>query len=323
MLVLLTVLGETAAALWQGSDRPLGAGALACRHRGGNDPGDPAQSGGRGVCGLCRQSAGESTGPGLVSEWQPLTLRSIAGVLFGASVVLSIGVLARNKPTVALTDLLFWAAFLWLALGGVRSVLWWAMISWPHNRGSARRGYAHAPPSTAAHYANTVLAAAILLLPLAAQPPFKPLLALPPVFGGLGNAVPDGTLITADTPVQAVAWLQSHPLPQDARLFHDMGYGSYLIWALPQTKVYVDPRIELYPLDEWMRYKQITAACRYNATLRDLGVTHLLLSRTGEADFITALDRDTAWQTIYSDTTSLIYERTQTVAYDESCIASS
>ena len=34
-----------------------------------------------------------------------------------------------------------------------------------------------------------------------------------------------------------------------------MGYGSYLIWALyPDHKVFIDARVELYPLDVWEDY---------------------------------------------------------------------
>jgi hypothetical protein len=322
VIVALTALGETFSALWLHKDHErwkrvrwlwiiAGATVLATMV-------NPA---GIGVWAYVRNLLGNQPVQGLVSEWQPLEMTSIAGVLFGASVLLSIGAWMRSKTSIALTDILLWAAFLWLALGGVRSVLWWAMLAWPVIVGTLR---VPAHPRTRAlprNVLNTGLAALILLVPLAAQPPFKPWLILPPVFGGLGNAVPDGTLVTADTPVLAVEWLQRNPLPADARLFQDMGYGSYLILALPQTRVYVDPRIELYSLEEWMRYKQITAACRYNETLGELGVTHLLLDRKGQAELITALERDVAWHTIYADTTTLLYARTSQVAYDASCIA--
>ena len=168
-------------------------------------------------------------------------------------------------------------------------------------------------------YANTLLALLMLLLPLSVQPPWKAYWPLPPVFAGLGEQVPDGVYIATGTPVEAVNWLQEHRLPGDARLFHDMGFGSYLIWALPELKVYVDPRIELYPLEEWLRYKRITAACNYNRELRQLGVTHLMLDQAGQGDLIEALERDTAWRQLYGDEQTVIFERTAAGTDDASC----
>jgi hypothetical protein len=319
-LVALTVVGETLRAWWEHAEGDdwarvrwlwivAGATVLATL----------VNPTGIGVWRYVQNLLGNQPVQGLVSEWQPVDMRSVTGVMFGTSVLVSAGVLLRRKAAVSLTDGLLWAAFLWLALGGVRSVLWWAMLVWPLIVGALRRPAAPRPRRLRANYLNTALAGLILLLPLAAQPPFKPLWTLPPVFGGLGDAVPDGALVATSTPVQAVAWIRQHPLPAGARLFHDMGFGSYLIWALPQTKVYLDPRIELYPLAEWMRYKQITAACGYNTKLQELGVTHLLLDRAGQARFVAALERDAAWQTLYSDDTSVLYARTPMVAYDGSC----
>lgn len=261
----------------------------------------------------------------LIVEWQPVSITSLVGLCFAATLITSIALWLRERSAPNVTDLLIWAALLWLAVGGVRYVLWFAMFGWPliagllgksHNRPAERR---RRPEPM--RMVNTVLAGALLLLPLSVQPPWKALWSLPPVFAGLGSSVPDGAYMSPSTPMQAVDWLREHPLPPDARLFNDLAFGSYIIWALPETQVYVDPRIELFPLDEWLRYKRITAACRYNDELSGLGVTHLMLSRTAEDQMIAALETDRSWQQIYADPQVIIYARAAAGGVDESCNA--
>ncbi|MCI4353913.1 MAG: hypothetical protein L3K06_00930, partial [Thermoplasmata archaeon] len=42
--------------------------------------------------------------------------------------------------------------------------------------------------------------------------------------------------------------LRAHP---GGPLFAELGYASYLIWAAPEERVFVDPRFELFPLSLW------------------------------------------------------------------------
>src|SRR5215510_8705731 len=91
-------------------------------------------------------------------------------------------------------------------------------------------------------------------------------LGLPQPYKDLFADVPDGPeLFSADTPVGAAAYLRAHP---GGRLFNEMGYGSYLDWALyPQMQVFADPRVELYDLTLWQDYLAISEARDYNGLL--------------------------------------------------------
>ena len=62
-----------------------------------------------------------------------------------------------------------------------------------------------------------------------------------------------GALLSERTPVAAVQYLQRQP-DRPQRLFHEMGFGSYLIWAAPEQRIFIDPRIELYPFEQWRDY---------------------------------------------------------------------
>lgn len=256
---------------------------------------------------------------GLVIEWQSLGVGTFVGVAFVATIMAYAALWLHTRTSPDLTDLLVWIAFLWIAVSGVRYVLWFAMLSWPAIAEMLARDGARRVRPTPQRTLNTILALLIALVPLSVQPPFKAQWSLPQVFAGLGGAVPNGSLISAATPVQAAVWLQQHPLPSGTRVYNDQGYGSYMIWATPDIRVYVDPRVELYPYQEWQRYKRIEAACNYNRELGRLGVTHLMLNHIAQAELISVLKTDRAWQQIYDDPQTIIYARIAAGAVHDTC----
>jgi hypothetical protein len=158
---------------------------------------------------------------------------------------------------------------------------------------------------------STLIAIVLIGLLVAVQPAFKSSLALPQPYKGLFADVPGAReLYSADTPVAAAEYLRAHPI--DGRLFNEMGYGSYLDWALyPSAQVFVDPRVELYPLAIWQDYLAIRDARGYNALLIDkYNVRRVLLDRPLQPLLAAALAADTAhWEREYADARAEIYRR--------------
>jgi hypothetical protein len=249
---------------------------------------------------------------GLVNEWQPPTTRGAAGFFFFASILalLVAFALARRRPT--LTDLLLACAFLWLAWGGQRNVIWFGMAAMPllaQSLAAQRSPLAHASQAPRLVLPSTLLALALLALIVALQPPFKAQLGLPQPYQDLFADVPGGPeLFSADTPVGAAAYLRAHP---GGRLFNEMGYGSYLDWALyPNMQVFVDPRVELYDLTLWQDYMAISEARDYNTLLvGKYGATRVLLDRRIQPLLAAALAADTGWEREYTDGRSEIFHR--------------
>jgi hypothetical protein len=68
---------------------------------------------------------------GLVNEWQPPTVRSLAGQAFFLATLLLIAALALGRRRLNLTDTLLLCAFLWLAWSGMRYVVWFGMLAMP------------------------------------------------------------------------------------------------------------------------------------------------------------------------------------------------
>lgn len=131
-------------------------------------------------------------------------------------------------------------------------------------------------------------------------PWLKAYLPLPPSKAGL---------ISAETPVRAVAFLMDHSLPPP--LFHDGEFGSYVIWAAyPAYRVFVDTRIELYPLPLWQLYAAISRGdAGWDFALRQWGIRTALLSPQRQAGLVAQMRLHPAWRLVYEDEVAIIFVR--------------
>jgi hypothetical protein len=243
---------------------------------------------------------------GLVNEWQPPTVRSLAGQAFFLATLLLIAALALGRRRLSLTDTLLLCAFLWLAWSGMRYVVWFGMLAMPMLAQCLARPSSRPVPQRGDLFAG-VVAVALVAGVSALQPPLKPLLALPAPYRALFADLPDAPLLySADTPVGAAAYLRDHP---GGRLFNDMAYGSYLIWSLPEPQVFVDTRVELYPLALWEDYLALGEARDYATLIERYGIDRALLSRSRQAPLVAALANDSGWIVEYEDRFSILYRR--------------
>jgi hypothetical protein len=264
---------------------------------------------GPGIFGYVAKLLTDPPSQGLVVEWQPPTTRSLAGFFFFASILalLATFALARRRPT--LTDTLMVCAFLWLAWGGQRYVVWFGMLAMP----VLAQCLAAARPTQLTRrrdVPSTLIALVLLAGLVVVQPPFKPSLDMPAPYRALFADVPGAPqLYAAETPAAAAEYLRAHPIA--GRLYNEMGYGSYLDWALyPAAQVFVDPRVELYPLEIWQDYLAIRDARDYNALLIDkYDVRRVLLDRFIHPRLAAALAADPRWEREYADTRAEIYRR--------------
>ncbi|MBN1260571.1 MAG: hypothetical protein JXB35_07810 [Anaerolineae bacterium] len=246
---------------------------------------------------------------GMVVEWQSPTPEGIANTIFFVSILILFLVIAyaRYRPTP--TEALLIAGFLWLAWSGQRYVVWFGMVAMPVLLYALAQllpqRWVRAPALKNA--LNVVLAAVVWIPVLLAQPWFVESLPLPERYWELvlrdARIAP---LQTVETPVGAAAYLREHP---GGQLFNEMGYGSYLIWALPEQGVFVDPRVELYPLEIWEDYVRINRSVRYNELLDAYGVDRILLSLRLQPELAAALPQDARWQLEYEDDYAQIWRR--------------
>ena len=116
-------------------------------------------------------------------------------------------------------------------------------------------------------------------------------------------------LISAETPMRATAFLLEHRLPP--QVFHNMIYGSYLIWtAGPRYRVFADPRIELYPAWLWDMYHAVSRGDRgWQQALDHYGVNTLMLSRQEQPGLVAAATVSPQWRRVYEDRQTVMLVR--------------
>jgi hypothetical protein len=108
-------------------------------------------------------------------------------------------------------------------------------------------------------------------------------------------------------PSRAVSYLHSHPL--QGPLFNTYGYGGYLIAYLPEQKVFIDGRGDLYEVggafSDYLQATNLKPAAF--SVLKSYGIRACILDR-GEP-LAVVLGNHPDWKRVYSDDTSVILVR--------------
>ncbi|MEI7771506.1 MAG: hypothetical protein WCI67_16055 [Chloroflexales bacterium] len=258
--------------------------------------------GGLQVLGYVRNLLGSSAVTQLVTEWAPQTVRDTGGVIFFIFVIIGVLLLAYAPQRPDPVGMLVAGAFFWLALGAVRNNIWFIAAATPllADQLASWIPRDEAPAFQGAPAINAALAGVVGLLLLLALPWVKPTLGLPPEVGGL---------LSPETPVAAAEFLRADPR-RPARLFHEMSYGSYLIWADPGQKVWADPRIELYPLGQWLDYQRLSGGVSVDELLAKYAIDGLLLSNKSQESLVAyARARPQAWEQRYADEEATYFVR--------------
>jgi len=244
----------------------------------------------------------------LVIEWQSPTPQGVANLTFYFSILalLISWVYTKRKPT--LTSVLLTIAFLWLAWTGQRYVVWYGIVVMPILieamsdfippvwRNVSRRSWM-----------NFLLAVLVFFPLLLVQPWFVEKLPLPDKYWRqVLRGTSMGPFISVETPIAAVEYLKQHP---KEHLFHEMGHGSYLIWAMPEQGVFVDPRVELYSLEYWLDYIRISSGIRYEELLDKYAIERVLLSIALQPELMKSLETNVKWKLVYTDQWTQIWDR--------------
>jgi hypothetical protein len=244
----------------------------------------------------------------MIPEWAPPTWATLGGKLFFLAFGLSTVILALSWKKITARDFLTFVTFGVLALRTSRGVIWFGLVMAPilADHGSAlwRRLAQRIGLTTSSNPGipalNTALLSVLLLAAVGTLPWFKAALPLPPANAGL---------LSAETPVEATAYLLETELP--GPLFHDLAFGSYLIWAAaPEYRVFVDTRIELYPIEVWRDYLAISAAEEnWEQRLAAYDVRTLMLSPWTQGTLVEAAGTSENWREIYADETTVLFTR--------------
>jgi hypothetical protein len=245
-------------------------------------------------------------------EWQPprndLSVLN-SGFWFFALLLLLAALMALGPRRPSATDILWYVGLAWLAIGGVRYVMWFALLLFPL---LADQLAALRVPSRS-ESGGSAFAAGIGLLLCSAMivtlPWFMPVRYL-----GAGaehlfaTAGPYRLLLANTTPVAATELLAQQPI--EGHFWADMTYTSYTIWRLPQKQVFADLRAELFPEAVWMDYFAIAQGDAQSLTKIDAWrITHLMLDREAQRSLHQLLLKTPGWCERYSDPNTVIMAR--------------
>jgi hypothetical protein len=244
----------------------------------------------------------------IIEEWQAPTPHGIANISFYISILLLLVIIAYSTYKLHPGELLLIGGFLWLAWNGQRSVIWYGFIILPiiaQLIGSLPIKLPTFTPQK--NWLNLAIAILLFVPVVLVQPWFVEKIPLPDTYWQqvLRNSQA-GPLLSVNTPVEATEYLKKHP---GGRLYNEMGYGSYLIWADSEQGVFIDPRIELFPYNLWMDYIHINNGTNYEEILSKYGVDRILLDKNIQPDLAGALSTDSFWKLEYDDQNSQIWNR--------------
>lgn len=230
------------------------------------------------------------------------------------------------------SELLIGLALLVMALRDKRAIIWFAMFSAPAwsamfiqlGLGAKKAVIATPLAPRATWIVNAVLAVALLASSVFFLPRAKAGLDWPPAFRARfaptpGGAFPEGfasdppLLLDRATPVEAVAWLKTHP-PR-GRVWHDMVFGSYMMWALKGRVVPMcDPRVELYPDAFWEEFAKISrGGPDALAPLDEQGYSDALLDPLLQAGLVSSLRRSPHWKEVLRAGPAIAFRRVKEI----------
>ena len=112
-------------------------------------------------------------------------------------------------------------------------------------------------------------------------------------------------MVSRKFPVRAVEYLRQHAVP--GPMYNTYGYGGYLIWSLPERKVFIDGRGDLYEaggaFSDYLEAANLKPAAF--AVLRAYRIQSCLLDRS--EPLATVLSNHADWRQEYSDDVSVLF----------------
>ena len=234
-------------------------------------------------------------------EWRPPTNEGWQMNIFFAWMLVFVPLAAFSKNKLSLLEWILFLGFGWLALSGIRYVIWFMFLlaiftaklicEWTNV-------HIDKPIEKINPRINTLIASMLFLVPL---------VFLPGVRDSWWEGAPEIYELTT-TPLEAVEYLKSRDeLP--GPLWNDYAFGSYLEFALPSRPTWMDTRMYSFSQAQWEEYVRVTNAEGWQEMFDREGVNLLLLSQAGQPDLVNAVSSSDVWCEEYRDEYAVIFSR--------------
>jgi hypothetical protein len=236
-----------------------------------------------------------------ITEWQPTSLRDIAGLLFFASALGIVALIARRGVRVAWPTLAWLGVFFLIGAYAERGVAWWPLGAVAAIAGTVVPPVASAAPLRPdrpfVRRLNAVLVGALVLAGIALLPTWRSPTQEADVSGGVVSPAPAG--ITAA--VRDVA-------RSGDRLFHPQPWGSWFEYAIRDLPVVIDSRIELFPAEVWDRFEAVEAGVDGWRDILDAWSVTIVVTRAADSAFADRLAA-AGWVRIHADPDGGVFVR--------------
>jgi hypothetical protein len=121
------------------------------------------------------------------------------------------------------------------------------------------------------------------------------------------------TFLAASYPINAVNWIKVNPNLVGKNLFNEYNWGGFLIWQLPEYKVFLDGRMPFWRNEERFIFQEETYALdaapgSIEMLVEKYDVDWVLIKSGRPLDFALNGQKET-WTKIYNDAISVIYRR--------------
>ncbi|MGZ4126343.1 MAG: hypothetical protein ACXVQU_12415 [Actinomycetota bacterium] len=251
--------------------------------------------------GVWRYIVSISTNPAItksVTEWAPPTVQDLAGLAFFVSIAATAVVFARRTRPVGWPTLLTLAVFLAIGLQSGRGMFWWDLLL-PSILAAQFMSATDDAPERAEPPAPMVLVVGVVAVTVFTAVAFLPWLRAP----GSGQA------LLNDAPAGLTAAVERATQP-GSRIFDAQRLGSWLEFALPDRRVFVDSRIELFTASEWRDYMNVSAGVEgWQALLDRYGVDVVVATRGQQGTLLPRIRSDPGWTQSYADSHGSVFVR--------------
>ncbi len=249
-----------------------------------------------------------------LQEWQPPSLETLAGRLFGIYLggLTSAAVLwYRRLEPVRIGVLL---AFLFVACRHLRNIPLFLIVSLPlavelFQIGCERMVSAlKLRQRGSAWWVMGLTAALALLLVFLGPDHLRDVWR----FG----TTPDVAFRQTSYPIEAVEWIRAHRDRLGSRPVHDYQYGGFLLWQLPGLKTFIDGRMPAWQIgDRWIfkDYVDLVSAPVPRMKLLDQYAIDWVLLKRGTA-LATLLASTSGWEKEYEDMKVVVYSKRNSMA---------
>lgn len=226
-------------------------------------------------------------------------------------------VLAVIRPRLTATEALLVGSWTYFSLHSLRNIPVFALVVTPILAGplnqtlalvtGASRSVAagvfrriSGNPLTARHPGSDRLYIALVVLAVIG------LLAKPVILGGAPLLT---TRLAPDKfPVEAMNFLQQAPTTVTGNMFNPDDWGSYVMWATPERKVFIDSRHEFYGEELIRDYRNcIRVTTNWPVTFTKYAVGWTLLPTPAALNQVLAIDP--AWRRVYSDEVATVFTK--------------